>query len=197
MTKTLNVSGRLSKYYLLITVILLAISTFVNAMLAVQLRTANTKLAKNEYESNLQPGERVPYLEALDLGGQPTTIRFSEIDRPTVLYIFSPSCGWCKKNVENIRTLAEGKSGEFDFIGISVSSEGLDEYVSENKWNFNVLRDVSDITRNSLKIGGTPQTIVLSKNGEVLKSWRGAYMSTVKDDVENFFGIRLPGIGGQ
>lgn len=93
MTKTLNVPGRLSKYYLLITVILLAISTFVNAMLAVQLRTANTKLAKNEYESNLQPGERVPYLEALDLGGQPTTIRFSEIDRPTVLYIFSPSCG--------------------------------------------------------------------------------------------------------
>ena len=60
-----------------------------------------------------------------------------------------------------------------------------------------MLRDVSDITRNSLKIGGTPQTIVLSKNGEVLKSWRGAYMSTVKDDVENFFGIRLPGSGGQ
>jgi len=49
-------------------------------------------------------------------------------------------------------------------------------------------------TIESLGLGSTPQTIVISAEGRVLKNWKGAYGERVQPDVEAYFGIRLPGL---
>jgi hypothetical protein len=47
----------------------------------------------------------IPVIDAL---GSRTEIRFDS-DRPTVLYVLSPRCGWCSRNEDNIRALALAK----------------------------------------------------------------------------------------
>ncbi|MGE0887721.1 MAG: hypothetical protein AB7P14_29725 [Blastocatellales bacterium] len=44
-----------------------------------------------------------------------------------------------------------------------------------------------------LGLGSTPQTIVISPEGKVLKNWVGAYGSS-KPEIEAYFGVQLPGI---
>lgn len=44
----------------------------------------------------LVPGIRMPTLHALDPAGARTAVDWGRDGRPTVLYIFSPSCVWCR-----------------------------------------------------------------------------------------------------
>ncbi len=43
-------------------------------------------------------------------------------------------------------------------------------------------------------LGPTPQTIVISPQGKVLKSWVGAYHDKTQREVETEFGVLLPGL---
>jgi len=47
---------------------------------------------------------------------------------------------------------------------------------------------------NAYKVGGTPNTLVISPEGRVLKNWRGAYMDDLQREVEQYFEVELPGI---
>ncbi|HQU90736.1 MAG TPA: TlpA disulfide reductase family protein [Pyrinomonadaceae bacterium] len=180
-------------YYLIFALCLLGVSACLNGLLAVQLRKANAKLAKTEAESSLQIGETVRELEALTVLGEQTRISLAD-GQQSLVYIFSPSCGWCQRNLKNVEALYRQKSEDYRFIGISVTADGLEEFMEREKWNFTVIRDVSSSTRNSLKMGGTPYTVVLDGKGQIVKVWRGAYMQEIKGEIEDFFDIRLPGI---
>jgi len=57
-----------------------------------------------------------------------------------------------------------------------------------------VYTDLSDDTKKAYKMGGTPQTIVVSSDGQVLQNWNGAYTGEQQKQVEEFFGITLPGL---
>jgi hypothetical protein len=46
----------------------------------------------------------------------------------------------------------------------------------------------------SYGLGPTPLTLVLSSDGEILKSWVGAYSGHTQKEVESYFGITLPGL---
>jgi hypothetical protein len=50
---------------------------------------------------------------------------------------------------------------------------------------------------SAYKLGGTPQTLVVSEDGKVMKNWKGAYMSNIQKEVEDYFHIDLPGIRKQ
>ena len=49
-------------------------------------------------------------------------------------------------------------------------------------------------TLQSLGLGSTPQTIVVSPEGKVLKVWTGAYDDKLKSEIEDYFGTQLPGL---
>jgi len=40
----------------------------------------------------------------------------------------------------------------------------------------------------------TPQTIVVSPEGQVVENWTGAYTEEQQKQVEQYFGITLPGL---
>lgn len=44
-----------------------------------------------------------------------------------------------------------------------------------------------------LGLGATPQTVV-SREGRVVKNWIGAFGPNSQADVEEFFGVQLPGL---
>ena len=145
----------------------------------------------------LQSGSTVPPFRALDLKGQPETIIYNKYDnesKPTVLYVFTPSCSWCARNMDNLKTLIDKESGRYRFIALSLTDQGLAQYVSKNSLRLPVYSGLSPDTLKAYKLGSTPQTIVISREGKVLQDWAGAYVGDQKAQVEAFFHVSLPGI---
>jgi hypothetical protein len=111
------------------------------------------------------------------------------------MYVFRPGCGWCAKNLNNIKELNRqlGAIGKYRIVGVALDETGLKEYIQQTQMNFPVYSGISSDDVARLALGGTPQTIVVS-NGQVTHSWSGAYGGEVLKDVEATLGIKLPGM---
>jgi hypothetical protein len=145
--------------------------------------------------SGVRAGARFPIsLPVLDAAGKPAVLNFAEDSRPTVVYVLSPLCGWCKRNEANIKTLMADAGARFRFIGLSVEGKSLKEYAAENRAPFPVYLVSSQDQVKSLHLDGTPQTVVIDATGKVEKAWQGAYLEGNKKEIEKFFGVKLPGL---
>jgi len=145
-------------------------------------------------ESVAVTGVMMPQLTCTDLTGRPETIIFSGAKKPTVLYVFSPECHWCARNLNNIKTLAAART-DLRFIGISLSDATLNAYVQSSRLNFPVCSIPSYGSIHELKLGGTPQTIVIAPDGRVSRNWIGAYTDDELKEIQRYFGAKLPGLG--
>jgi len=56
-----------------------------------------------------------------------------------------------------------------------------------------VYADIKPEVRSAYQLGGTPETIVISPENKVMGVWRGAYESGVKQEIEKFLQVQLPG----
>ncbi len=142
----------------------------------------------------LREGTTISPFQVRDIGGNFHVIGFDKPKpRPTIFYVLRPGCAWCKRNSANFAFLASRVSGEYDVIGLSLVSAGLDDFVRREDIRFPVYTDVSPATRTLYRLGSTPETIVVSSTGKVVKSWIGAYaQDPVRSDVERFFSLRFP-----
>jgi hypothetical protein len=142
----------------------------------------------------LPEGISLDPFEVQDLSGKPHLIQFGTPgSKPTVLYVFRPGCSWCRRNSRNIALLASHAGGLYNFIGLSLTTSGLDEFIRRNNVQFPVYVNIPSSVRARYRLGSTPETIVVSSNGTVLKSWSGAYtQEPIKSDVERFFALQLP-----
>jgi thiol-disulfide isomerase/thioredoxin len=174
----------------LFVMLLLAASLGLNVYLGFKIRRG--PVAENT--AKLLPGTKVDPVNAIGFDGKPLTISYEGTNKPTVFYVLSPSCIWCRRNQANIEKLAETKGNDFRFIGLSLDEAGLKEYVEEYRLKFPVYAGLTKESVQSLRLGGTPQTIIVSSEGKVLKVWSGAYIESMQPDVEAFFGTSLPGL---
>lgn len=126
--------------------------------------------------------------------GRSFTLDFAADSRPTVLYILSPICEWCRSNETNIKTLVAATNQRFRYIGLSTLSIGLKEYVAQGHAPFPVYYFQSRSVRRELGIAATPETVVVSPAGKVMQVWTGAYMQSNLIRVQQFFHVTLPGI---
>jgi peroxiredoxin len=141
----------------------------------------------------LASGATAPPMSVQTLDGRQVRITYGEAARPTVLYVFKPSCAWCERNLQNLRHLVSERSDKFQFIGLSLEPDGLISYVRDSGLNFPVYLRPTDETIKEYRLGNVPHTLVMSETGVVLKNWAGAY-GTIGPDVEAFFRIKLPGL---
>lgn len=180
---------------------MLVVSVALNVGLAYKVRgltsAQEAQIAKMQARQ-LKVGTAVPPLTVKHLknGGDVVreTIGYSETDRPTVFYVLSPTCGWCAINENSIKQLIAGKGSEYRFIAISLIEEGAAEYEATHGLGVPLYTGISEEARNAYKIGGTPQTIVVSPQGIVVSNWNGAYLGKQKEAIEKFFKVDLPDI---
>ena len=166
---------------------LLALSLSLNVYLAWQ-----TRYHSAQARQILGVGAKVPSLAAEQLGGARVVLEWALDGRPTVMYVFTPSCVWCKRNLEGVKVLSKARESSYRFIGVSLSSVGLKEYVEENNLMFPVYTNLDSQTVRRFKLIVTPETLVISRDGKIQKAWPGAYGGTVQKEIEAMFGVHLP-----
>jgi hypothetical protein len=148
-------------------------------MVAIQSVKVNTKLPSP--------------LALLDPDGKPVSVIFED-SRPTVLYVLSPVCGWCKRNEANIKALTVQAGSRFHFVGLSMMSQGLKDYVAQGRAPFPVYAVQSQEQAAKLGLSGTPETIVVGPGARVEREWMGAHMDDNQKQIEQFFDVKLPGL---
>ena len=176
---------------------LLAVSLLGNIVLAASFfklssRVAAPTAAQAAPPSGPEPGTVLPSIDAQRLSGPRETIAFSGDARPTLLYVFTPSCQWCARNLENVRAVVEAAKDSHRIIALSLDPNAED-YVHQAKIDVPVYVRPSEEMIQSYRLGPTPQTLVVSARGEVLKSWTGVYSGATKKEVESYFKTVLPG----
>jgi hypothetical protein len=139
-------------------------------------------------------GKRVPALAAAELSGRHSLIEWAADSRPAVLYVFSPSCVWCLKNLPNAKALWAGCHDRYRFVALSPTSTGLAEYVAAHALPFQVYSNPVGREGQAFAVSGTPTTMVISNGGEVERLWVGAYTGQSQEEIQAYFGIALPGI---
>src|SRR6266480_5398132 len=154
--------------------VLLVASVALNVVLARKLESYSKAQSIVASSRLLKIGANVPPITAKRLDGQREVISYQGANEPTVLYIFTPPCSWCARNMDNFKTLVGNESGQYRFIGLSLSEETLPEYVAKNELKLPVYSGLSPETLKTYKLGSTPQTIVISPEGKVLQDWAGA-----------------------
>jgi len=56
-----------------------------------------------------------------------------------------------------------------------------------------VYADIKPEVRAAYQLGSTPETIVVSPDNKVMRVWHGAYENGVKQEIEKFLQVHLPG----
>lgn len=176
--------------YLLI--LLLVCSVTINVFLARKVYQTREAAYRLWSERQLIPGSAVPPLEGTTADGKQLTFNYGVSERPLLIYEFSPSCSWCVRNQQSVEALTAAIENKYRIVGVSLSAEGLDEYLKKHHFVFPILAQLSEKCLPAYKLGGTPRTVVVSPDGKVVKNWSGAYMEDVKDEVEKYFGVGLP-----
>ena len=174
--------------------LLLLASVSLNGVLARRVWSFTHLQSNRAADRLLKVGTTVAPIAAKRLDGQLDVISYQGAEQSTVLYVFTPPCSWCARNVDNLKALLDKEGSHYRFIGLSLSEQTLPEYIAKNDLKLPVYSTLSPETVKTYKLGSTPQTIVISPEGRVLADWAGAYVGDQKSQVEAFFHVRLPGL---
>src|SRR5262249_36333965 len=153
--------GRGIGYVTILTVLLFA-SVIVNCLLARKVSKLRTVISAMQSEGRLQPGAALPALQGFSIDGKPQSLNYADVRVPTVLYVFTPQCGWCAKNIENFRALIQSSGPRYRIIGVSLTRQDLKEYLQKENLQLPIYTDVEESSRKTYKLGGTPATVVMS-----------------------------------
>ncbi len=189
-----NKSQNLGKLLWVFTVLLLTGSSVFNILLAGKTRQLRGVIATLKSEAGLKVGAHLPAIIGEDLNGARATIRFEESDRPTLLYVFTPSCVWCKRNEQNLTSLLAQTNGKFRPVAVSLSPLGLQDDAKTKLVNVPVYTNLEPKTSEVYRFGGTPETLLVDRDGTLLKVWKGAYLGDTLREVEDYFRVKLPGL---
>ena len=188
-------------WFALVLVLLLSFSVVINVLQTqkiIGLKAAvNFMKAEMTEARELRTGEAIPVLRVTDINNRALEIRCDETDRPTILYIFTPTCVWCTRNLNNIREIYSKARGRYRILGLSLSEEGLASYAAQHSINFPLYKNPSADGDLIKRLGGTPRTLIVSPDGKLIENWFGAYTGSLKTRVEEYFGFTLPGVAGK
>jgi len=138
-------------------------------------------------------GTALPALDVRNLQGEKVSLSFASDQRPTVIYVFTPECTWCARNLNNLKAIVAASQQSYRIVGLSLDPN-VSSYLKDTGLEFPVYTSPSREMVAAYGFGSTPSTIVVSPEGKLMKFWRGAYASTNKKEVEDFFHVTLPGL---
>ena len=183
-TERLQGLGRNVIQYGQLVIVLASLST--NVLLAVQVRSLKTPARPGS--GLLQIGQSVPPIIVENSAGRVVSVEPTQAKIPTLLYVLRPTCGWCRRNLANMSAIIQQSAGRYRVVLLSLEPGDFSDYGGRE----NVFVVTAD-TRRALKLGATPQTLVVSPEGKVLQNWTGAYGGNAKQ-VEAALHVVLPGL---
>jgi hypothetical protein len=176
------------RYPVFAALLLLATSTTINVLQAERIKELNASAV---------PVTPLVGVSVRSLSGFSIDEQKREVDlaagTPTVVYLFSPTCGWCDVNWPNVETLAKASAGYYRVVAVT-TRRGLREYVQTRRLQVDVLEGLDDNSQQAFGAGFTPRTIIVAADGQITHDFRGAYTPRIERQIENVFGVLLPGV---
>jgi peroxiredoxin len=158
-----------------------------NVQLALLLRPAAR-------QSGVRVGTDINFIPTVAKNGAKSEVRLGD-GHWSIIYIMSPSCVWCARNLKNASALATmTKNSKYRFIGLSTTNKDLEQYIAAKAPPFPIIVADKDHLPKGLDLSSTPQTVVVGPDGIVKKVWQGAFSDEGQADVEHYFTIKLPGL---
>ena len=137
------------------------------------------------------PGASLEALHLIPTNQQEGNLTFRPTDLPIVVYVLSPTCGWCKINVPMVNSLATQLRGKYRLVGLSGTSKDLAAYVQHTPVPFPVYSVDPKFSNEVVTVDVTPRTLVFSPTGKYLQGWDGAYNGQTGVEIARFFGVNL------
>ncbi len=178
-----------------ILIILVVLSSIINVGLGRKVQTLQRVMQSSANKSSIPAivGARLTSLDVKNIDGHSMNLTFDQSATPTFIYVFRTTCGWCAKNLSNIKELDRllRLSGKGQIIGLSLDDQGLKTYVQNAQLPFPIYEDLTSSEVARLGLGGTPQTLVVS-NGTIVHNWKGAYSGSLLNEIQSTLGVKLP-----
>lgn len=169
----------------------LVVSVGVNVLQAQKIRAL---VGRTSVESTVV-GKQVVSFRGVSPEGVPVAVALKGT-LPTVLYHFSTACGWCARNWENLEAVADGAAGRYRVLAVT-TEKGVQSYLQQRGISVEVVEQIEPGIEHLLNLGGTPKTIAIGSDGVVTHEWLGAYQDRVGRQVEELFGVTLPGVAAK
>ncbi len=112
---------------------------------------------------------------------------------PTIVYHFSTACSWCERNWSNLEAVARAAEGRYKVVVVTTEA-GVRSYAETRGLQVEVIEQLDSSAVRALNLGGTPRTIAIGADGVVTHDWSGAYSGRIARQVEDLFGVNLPGL---
>jgi len=138
-------------------------------------------------------GRQMARISAEDANGRRATITWAGGDRPVLLYVFSPACAWCRRNLGNLKALSSQANARYRLVGLSTTTTGLADYVRDNDLKFPIYSN-GKTGGHDFAVDETPEAALVSADGTIKEAWAGAYSGALQGYVEAKLGVHLPGL---
>lgn len=134
----------------------------------------------------LPAGMSVPDLKGFDLSGKLVEVDFGKDPRKVLVFVFSPTCGFCKQNWPNWWDVMSSLNREVVRpVAVDVTSSTTAVFVVEHKLNdIAVMNQVDPTARMRYRFQLTPQTILIDSNGKVEKVWTGVLDNAAVEELK-------------
>ena len=122
-------------------------------------------------------GVKLPDLHGKGLDGQDLTISYKDVNQETLLLVFSPTCGHCKRNWPAWLDLARGAAGKrvvFVNVGGPLPPQFSQSYSFDSE---TVVAEASPQSILQYSLFEFPMTILVSADGHSEKVWVGEMAS--------------------
>ena len=192
MMERFRSASRLESIVLVASLASLSVNVFLSISLNRSHQAVSSCYERLRSKVLLPAGSAVPSIDGISADGMALRLVYSDVPIPTIIYYFSPSCGWCKYNLPSVLALFRQTQGKFRVVGISDTSSGLAQYLSVARLPFPVITNVDGPTSEEYMLNDTPRTLVVSREGRVLYNWSGAYIANTKREIERALKVVLP-----
>ncbi len=178
------------------------VAALVLAVLACSTLVASQRQATPEGRKFLlATNDRVPStITGVDRAGQQAEFSFLAQSKPTVVYVISPFSPFVVDNERRFSSLMRQAGKRYAWLLLSPNEPQFTQYMDKISVGlsepFVAITAIPPDMKQTMMLGGYPQTLVISNRATVLRNFMGAYvadsMSAQPEAIESFFGITLP-----
>jgi hypothetical protein len=110
----------------------------------------------------------------------------------TLIYFSAAQCKWSQQNLPTFIEYARQAQGRYRIVAVDLTPDLKKDQAShlDSVPADLVLRNLTPESRQAARVLGTPETLLLSPDGKVLRVWLGAYVS---DDTKRELSSYLSG----